>query len=243
MPKTFTSWSVSRYHDYKQCPLKAKLKHLDKIQEPKNQAMERGAAIHTLAEKYIRSEIKTMPEELTRFAPLFEALRKRFKRKTVMTVVEDSWAYTKAWAITTWDDWTGCWLRVKVDTAWEESNGVLLIKDWKTGKFRDSDRVLYEEQLELYALAAFLQPPYKHIHTVKGELVYLDLGLTYPTASLDVERLTFVREQEKDLRKRWETRVKAMFSDTKFAPKPNALCKWCFYRKSNAINGGGQCPL
>ena len=32
--KPLTSWSFSRYSDYKTCPLKAKLKHIDKIQEP-----------------------------------------------------------------------------------------------------------------------------------------------------------------------------------------------------------------
>ena len=40
-PKKFTSWSFSRYMDYKGCPAKAKYKHLDKLQEPPNDAMAR----------------------------------------------------------------------------------------------------------------------------------------------------------------------------------------------------------
>ena len=47
--KPLKSWSFSRYSTYKQCPLKAKFSLIDKIAEPKNQAMERGAQIHELA--------------------------------------------------------------------------------------------------------------------------------------------------------------------------------------------------
>ena len=73
--KQLTSWSFSRYSDYKQCPLKAKLKHLDKISEPPNEAMARGAAIHTLAEKYIKGEGRSLPPELKLFKDEFKKLR------------------------------------------------------------------------------------------------------------------------------------------------------------------------
>ena len=66
-----TSWSFSRYADYKNCPLKFKLKHVDKLNEPPNEAMARGAAIHTLAEEYIKGKGRTVPPELK----LFEAVQ------------------------------------------------------------------------------------------------------------------------------------------------------------------------
>lgn len=243
LTKKLTSWSISRYHDYQQCPLKFKLKHLDGLKEPKSTAMERGISIHELAEKYVKGELPTLPAELSKFAADFEMLKKRFKKRSVLTIVEDSWAYTKVWASTTWNDWTGCYLRVKVDVGWEVKDGVLKIRDWKTGKYRDEERVAYEEQLELYALAAFMHPSLKHIHTVEAELAYLDFGFVYPNAALDKGRLTFKREQMGDLKKAWERRIKSMFADKKFSPKPNRFCAWCHFRKGNEAAGGGQCRI
>lgn len=85
-----TSWSFSRYSDYKQCPLKAKLKHVDKLKEPPNEAMARGAAIHNIAEKYIKGEGRTLPAELKQFGAEFKMLRKQYKKKINGMVVEDN---------------------------------------------------------------------------------------------------------------------------------------------------------
>ncbi|MBU6231498.1 PD-(D/E)XK nuclease family protein [Patescibacteria group bacterium] len=242
MPRadTFTSWSNSRLRDYLLCPFKAKLKHLLKLKEPQNDAMSRGDRIHKLAEAWIRGQIDgDLPEELSKFPDLFAYLRARFAKRSIMTVVEDSWAYTKDWQPTTWDDWTGAWLRIKIDAAWEPEDdpGVLVVNDWKTGKFRDSEAVEYEEQLSLYALGALLQPAYTHIHTVRAMLSYLDLGLTYPSKPADVKRLVFKRSDLPKLKKAWERRVTPMFADRTFDPTPNRYCGWCHFRKAN----GGPC--
>lgn len=244
--KKITSWSLSRYHDYKRCPLKAKLKHVDKIKEPPNEAMTRGAHIHKLAEQYIKGELTgPLPAELGNFKSTFEALKKRFKKRALLTVVEDSWGYDKDWNLCRWDDWANCWLRIKVDAASEEEPGVLDVTDWKTGKYRDEDRTEYEEQLELYALGVFLQPSLAHINTVRGHLKYLDLGIEFPptTAPADQARMTFSRDQLPALKTKWLKLVKPMLSDMVFAPRPNKFCNWCHFRKGNAAAGGGQCPL
>lgn len=88
--KQLTSWSFSRYSDYKQCPLKCKLKHIDKISEPPNPAMARGAAIHNLAEDYIKGKVPKLAPELVLFKDEFSRLRKMFKKISQSMVVEDN---------------------------------------------------------------------------------------------------------------------------------------------------------
>lgn len=236
--KQITSWSFSRYSDYKQCPLKAKLKHIDKIVEPPNDAMARGAYIHTQAEKFIKGEIKTLPSELKLFGGEFKALKARYKKKINGMVVEDNWAFTEDWTQTQWNNWVACWVRIKLDCAHHQDDETLVVTDWKTGKFREDQNEDYLEQLELYALSALIL--YPHIQKVKPRLVYLDIGIIHPTA--DVE-LVFTRADLPKLKKLWVKRTKAMLSDKLFAPRPNDKCKWCFFRSSNKAAGGGQCKF
>ncbi len=56
MPR-FTAWSYSRLSDYEACPLKAKIKHLDKVSEPSSPALKRGSDIHELAAKYATNQL------------------------------------------------------------------------------------------------------------------------------------------------------------------------------------------
>lgn len=234
--KQLTSWSYSRYSVYKQCPLKAKLSFIDKIAEPKNQAMQRGAQIHNLAEDYIKGKIRTLPPELKHFKDEFKKLRAQYKKKISGMAVEDSWAFTRDWDETVYNDWVGCWVRIKLDCAHHEDDTTLRIRDWKTGKFRPELNEEYVEQLELYALGALLL--HEHIERVIPELDYLDEGVVYPPKG---QELVYTRADIPRLKKLWEKRVKPMMSDKIFAPKANNLCKWCFYRKSNKACGGGQC--
>lgn len=239
--KQITSWSFSRYSDYKQCPLKAKLKHLDKIQEPPNEAMARGARVHEEAEQYIKGISKKLVPELKQFEKEFKRLRAQYKKKLSGLAVEDNWAFTKEWDQTQWNNWTQCWVRIKLDCAEQINDETLTITDWKTGKFRPESNEDYVEQLELYALAGFLM--YDHIKTIYPRLVYLDAGVSYPASIQDAHEadLFFTREDLPELKKTWEKRVRPMLNDKKFAPRPNNRCHWCFYRSSNKAVGGGQC--
>jgi CRISPR/Cas system-associated exonuclease Cas4 (RecB family) len=235
--KPVTSWSFSRYSDYKNCPLKFKLKHIDKISEPPNQAMARGAAIHQLAEDFIKGKITRLPPELKAFADDFKKFKAQFKKPINGMVVEDNWSFTKDWQETEWDNWAHCWVRIKLDCAHHEDDETLIITDWKTGKFRTEMNEDYVEQLELYALAALLLHP--HIEKVKPRLVYLDQGTIYPEKPEDV---CFTRANISALKKKWEKRTKAMMNDKIFAPRPNDKCKWCWYGQSGKSKGGpGLC--
>lgn len=230
--KKITAWSFSRYSQYKQCPYKLKLTAIDKLKEPANDAMTRGSQIHALAEQFVKGQIKKMPAELVTFKDLFNQLAKAYKRRSILNVVEDSWAFTKIWSRTTWDDWNNCWLRIKLDHAVSVDNETLVINDWKTGKFRPDSNEDYLEQLELYALAALIL--YPHIRKVLPRLVYLDEGSIFPP---DDSPLVYTQEDVPRLKVLWAKRTKAMLNDTKFAPRPNRFCKWCHFRKDN----GGPC--
>lgn len=236
--KQITAWSFSRYSTYKQCPLKLKLSAIDRIREPSNEAMERGAKIHDLAEGYIKGMGRTLPPELKLFKDEFKRLRAQYKKKINGMVVEDTWAFTSDWTETQWNDWINCWVRIKLDCAHHEDGETLIISDWKTGKFRVEMNEEYVEQLELYALAALIL--HEHIETVKPRLVYLDQGTIYPPAE---QELIFTRADIPKLKKLWAKRVKPMLSDKTFAPRPNDKCRWCFYRSSNKAAGGGQCKF
>ena len=200
-----TSWSYSRYATYEECPAKAKYKFIEKLKEPSAPAMERGNDIHKLAEKFTKGELKKLPPELKLFTEQFKELKKS------SPVVEESWSFRRDWSQTTWDDWTGCWLRVKVDAACAETNTGYII-DHKTGKQRDG----YDTQLSLYALSGFLiNPTWEEINT---QLWFLDSGSI-------VEKM-YKKEEAASLKKEWEKRVTPMLNDTRFAPKPGNGCRF-----------------
>ncbi len=233
--KTFTSWSFSRYSDYRRCPLAAKLKHLDKIAEPKNPAMDRGAQIHDLASDYLTGRTAKLAPELRTFSTEFKQLRDLYKRRTSTMAVEDTWAFTASWAQTRWDDWANCWVRIKLDCAHEVDGATMVITDWKTGKFRAELHEEYLEQLELYALGALLT--YDHIQVATPFLVYTDEGVVHPE-----KPKTYLRPQLAALKATWAKRVAPMFNDRTFAPRPNDKCKWCWYGQSKKSAGGpGLC--
>jgi PD-(D/E)XK nuclease superfamily len=235
----FNSWSFSRYSDYKKCPLSAKLKHLDKIQEPKNAAMQRGADIHDQASGYIQGKISKLHPDLKLVKPQLDELKKLFKKKILGAMAEDDWAFTKEWTQTQWNDWAHCVLRVKLDAAHYLDNTTLVVTDWKTGKFRAELHEEYLEQLELYALAALVIIP--HLDTVLPRLVYTDQGVTYPPPD---KSLAFTRKDVTKLKALWARRTKPMLTDTKFAPRPNDKCRWCFYGQSGKAKGGpGLCKF
>lgn len=217
-PTQITSWSYSRYALYEECPAKAKYKFIDKLPEPGSPAMERGNAIHKLAEDYTKGLIKKLPPELAKFKDEFAELRKS------KPVVEETWAFTAEWKQTQWNDWNNCKVRIKVDASCKDGKTLYVI-DHKTGKMRDG----YDAQLSLYALAGMLVFP--DVNLVDTQLWFLDSGDV-------VDKQYKVGEREK-LRKDWEKRTQPMLNDKRFAPKSGNACRWCPYSKSK----GGPCKF
>jgi len=230
-PKQLTSWSFSRYGDYKRCPAYAKYKHIDKLKEPENDAMARGTAIHKLAEDFTTGALRKLPAELAQFDAEFAGVKKQ-KHK----LMEQQWTFTRDWQPTAWDDWKNAWLRVKVDLALVTPDGVLKIVDHKTGQMREEKHEEYAEQINLYevaglaAAAAGMLP--RAIERVEAELWYLDAGVIWPESPASIPMQDLPK-----LKKAWEKKVIPMLSDTRFAPRPGNYCRWCAFSQSK----GGPC--
>lgn len=235
--RKITSWSISRLNEYEKCPLSAKLKFIDKMKTPGSPAMDRGSRIHDEAKAYIMGIGRVVPKDLKLATDLLKRLRAKFKADPASMEVEETWAFRKDWSGTVYNDWDGCWLRVKLDVA-ERDGDEISVWDWKSGKFSTYKNEEYNDQLRLYGLGALLRytknvGPGLKIHP---RLVYTDEGVTWPKNEAVEE---FVPKDVKPLQKDWERRVKPMFNDTKFAPKPNRLCGYCHFRKEN----GGPCQF
>jgi CRISPR/Cas system-associated exonuclease Cas4 (RecB family) len=229
--KQFTAWSFSRYMDYKACPAKASYKHLQGLKEPPNAAMQRGSDIHKLAEDYTKGTLKRLPAELKLFADHFKQLKAQ-----KVKMVEESWTFRQDWTATEWNDWTGAWLRAKLDAGYiNVEHNALVVVDHKTGKYREEKNNEYLEQLELYGTVGLVRHP--TVAVVSPRLWYLDIGRVYPDPEKGEDELEFFRGDAEKLKKKWVARIKPMMTDTTFKPTPGAACTYCHYRKSN----GGPC--
>lgn len=223
--KKITSWSFSRYSVYDGCPAKAYYKFILKLPEPQGEPMKRGEAIHKLAENYTNGEIKKLPNELKLFKDDFTMLKAQ-----KVKFVEESWTFRKDWSETTWNDWAGAWLRVKLDVGYiNVDHNAFVPIDHKTGKYSDYKLGDYESQLSLYALAVLKKFP--TIDVVSPRLWFLDHGIVHPDPAK--EEIEYFRKDEKYLDKLWQDKTRAMLSDTVFKPKPGNACTFCHYKKAN----------
>lgn len=217
MSNQITAWSFSRYKTYQECPAKAKYKFILKMQEPANEAMNRGTNIHKMAEDYTKGLIKKLPAELVNFKEEFAELKKS------KPVVEEQWAFNIQWIQTDWfakDVWT----RIKVDAVCLDEKSLFII-DHKTGK-RKEDHL---EQLSLYAIAgSIVYPSAEEIH---AQLWYTDSG--------DLTHETYSVKDIPGLKKDWEKKTRAMLNDKSFVPRPGNYCRWCHFSKSK----GGPCKF
>ena len=182
------SWSYSRYSTYEKCPALAKYKFIEKRQEPGSTAMDRGSDIHLMAEHAVKgttppaTDFKTLsgaeadstrlllkkgqlPNELLRFKDEFSAARKTKGVETELML-----AFTPQWDACDWRDWNRAWVRIKIDLLLPPTTQTPTVRviDHKTGRPRDD----YGEQLELYAVGAFLRYPQAMVADTR--LWYLD---------------------------------------------------------------------
>lgn len=209
-----TAWSISRLNTYEQCPFKFKLTVVEGIKEPGSAAMDRGAEIHKHAELYLKNETKVVPDSCKLLALEFEEI-KDLGAKSELEIT-----FTKDWQPCGWFD-KEAWLRLKLDALVLDGDTIRLI-DFKTGKNKGG----YEDQLEIYALAALVM--YPDIKHVAAELWYLDSGEVIGTS-----HGAYTHEMLDELKHKWAERVSPMFHDEIWAARPNKFCNWCFFRKSN----------
>lgn len=232
------SWSFSRYGDYKTCPRKAKLKHLDRVPEPGNmprEALDRGSRVHKAGEEYLKADCAVaIPDGYGKFEVQMRDLRAK-KAKA-----EEAWGFNEALAPL--PDWfhPSTWLRTKVDAYYATARGaVLTIIDFKTGRMKNVAE--YLEQLELYALSGLRRFP--KVKTVLTDLWFLDHGQMVGAGHDDVG--IYQRADAERLDKLWRSRTRMMLADTVFAPTPGLHCKWCPYSKHRIDEHGkaGVCEV
>lgn len=231
MTAKIKSWSFSRWKDFEQCPLKAKLKYLDRVPEPERElppgktehANDRGSRIHLGAELYVQGKGE-MLIEMSKFTGEFMRLRELYAQGAV--ILEEEWAFNRDWQVVDWKS-ADAWLRLKCDVVVRTNPSTITIIDYKTGK-KHSNEIKHAEQLQLYQLAAFLKFP--EVDTVHVELWYLDVD--------DITSNSYTRKQGEKLLTKFTKAGLAVTEETDFEPKPNAFsCKWCPY----GPKGTGHC--
>jgi CRISPR/Cas system-associated exonuclease Cas4 (RecB family) len=217
---------------YAECPLKAKLKFIDKLQEPSSPALERGTVLHKQCEDFLLGRIKTVTKETKPIAAQLKDLKKRG------ALAEAEFAFDVDWRPVSWFD-RSAWCRVKADAVVapvvDTKSPVVEVHDFKSGgKLDTSGSVLsndaYPVQLRLYALAGLLTYPVAE--KAQTSLIFIDHGKTVPMED------EFKRKDVKLLQKEWVVRTKKMLNDTVFKPTPGNGCRYCFFSKAR----GGQCP-
>lgn len=226
-----TSWSLSRWGVYSECPARARGKYIDKLPEPdfdeNNPAMVRGRQLHEAAEFYVRGHLKKLPPDLKKMAKNLDKLRGGYKTGKVKTELDA--AFTIDWKPTSWFG-RDAWLRVKIDALSLLVKKTLSIIDYKTGRLKN-EHSIYDEQLELYAVAGLIINP--TVDVTRGELWFTDHNKIVTS-----EVGTRTRDELPKLIEKWEDTVAPMLNDTRFAPRPGSYCRYCPF----SMNKGGPCP-
>lgn len=224
------AWSASRLETWEQCPLRAKFKYIDKLEEgPKGAAMELGTVLHKSAEMYITGRSKELHKDLFKIKATLDELRAEYKKKRVR--VEMEVALTKDWKPTQWfgDD---VYVRIKIDALRMLPNGDVVVIDWKTGKFKNKRRIEKDDDaLNLYATGALSLGIAKK---ATAKLVYTQANkeVTRPKGTLSLKVLQANQQA-------WDKRAAPMLADTVFPPSPSTECSWCPYTG----NKGGPCEF
>lgn len=254
-PMAINAWSYSRLQVGEACGYRARLAYIDKVPEPTRAVLpaaqeypdERGARIHTAAERFVLSDTSTLAPELAKhFAPEFHKLRALHTMGVV--TCEQSWEYDDAWRPLaplgafpsgSWSPefatrFFKIWVRIKLDASVFLSPTEAVFIDYKTGR-RFGNEVKHGEQMQLYQLGAFLK--YPTLQRATTELWYLDQN--------ERAAQTFTRAQGLRFLRGFNARGIAFTSMSDFTPQPNQHnCRWCPYKTGalrQGVNGTGHC--
>jgi len=211
------AWSASTLDKFENCPYSVFLSKVKKIPEVAGTAADRGTAIHTLAETFVKSEIEELPTELRRYENQFNKLRNEYTIGNVS--VEQDWAFDFLWQAVGWAD-PQTWARMKLDACHLEDDTSARVIDFKTGK-KWGNEIKHNRQASIYALGAFYR--YSNIEFVTTEFWYLDQP-DAPTLN------HYNRTQIRIIGPRIEARAIKLTSCIDFSPKPSeSACRWCSY--------------
>lgn len=232
MTKLLTSWSYSRWDKHNTCPLRFKLEVLDDRKEPENDGMRRGKKIHDVLAKFLQPETQwdgvAVPAEAGHQADLVKQLKDPAFSNVV---VEQQWGFNREWKATGWFAKSGSpngatWLRSILDVGVLYADQTVEVIDWKSGKPRGT----HDDQMELFAVSVLAKYPF--VTAVDTRLAYTD----FKAAEFGGPYL------QRDLPKmiaKWEDKIRPMFEDTTYLPRPGEACKFCPFSRS--ATGGKDC--
>ena len=212
MTDHFTTWSYSAYSQWRECPRKAYYTRILKLPQPSSPQMDRGTAIHQLAQNFVEGKHVDIPNELRPFKAQFTMLRDS------KAMCEQNWGFTSTWQPCGFFS-PDVWLRVKCDATYYQSPTIAVIVDHKTGKIYDE----HHDQLDLYATVGFIMLPDAR------KIIAQDWYLDQDAVVEDV----FESKQSRALRQKWDKLVEPYFNDDIFPCKPSPKCKWCAFSKAN----------
>lgn len=227
------NWSISKLFMYEACPLRFRLKYIDRMPElplPPNNPLERGNRIHKHLEDFVTGKRPSLDgieaKAIDPFLPMVTHLRTLYASE--QATVEEDWFYDQDWELC---ERSGVHLWVKLDWSVKDQEQLRVITgDWKSGKsqYKAVDHI---QQTQLYAAVSAIKYPWADIHV--AEVAYVDEGW--------VRQAEYTREQALKFIGRFQARVDRMYADRLFRANANKItCKWCPYRK----NGGtGACPV
>lgn len=208
-------WSYSSISTYKECPAKWKFSYIDNIPWEPSAAMTRGTRMHSMAEDYLNGKITYVPTEIKRIGPLLTLLQ------GLNAKAEEVWLLDKDWKPTL--DQDKAWVKCIIDVHYV-LNGVLYVKDYKSGRMYDSHR----DQLELYGLVGLQK--YPEVSRVETSAVYIDTGHEGMEGSI-------IPAMSLKMMARWQADAEKMMEDNDYQPCPGNACRWCDYKKER----GGPC--
>jgi hypothetical protein len=209
--------------DFRQCPLKFKLKYLEKAANFKEDASKsphlvRGGNVHKALENYVikrRAGEEGIPvsslQEVESSKPLVNKLMEVYDLHP-----EHQIAINDKFQLVDWFS-NDAWFRVIFDLIGFGSN--LLLGDWKTGKLTDYSGTMAEPgQLHYSALVGMaVWPQYNEVLT---SYFYVDHKHTH--------KEMFTREEHFDsLKKALIHEHNEVNSESTWAPCVNEYCKWC----------------
>jgi len=215
------SWSYSKLGDFEKCKFLCYLKHDQKVPEPPRplpagkteHANDRGSRIHDAAEHFVRGTGPFVPE-MKEFEAEFIHMKHLFAQGKVS--LEGEWGHDKDWNIAPWKT---AWLRLKLDAMVHASKTEAVVIDYKSGK-KFGNEVKHAQQLQLYALTAFLRFP--ELELIHAELWYLDVK--------EITLNSFTRDQSLRFKRSFNQRGTALTSCDSWPPNPNQWsCRWCPY--------------
>lgn len=207
-----TSWSFSAWEQFTLCPAQYKYQRIDKLPTEDKPFFAKGRAAHTHLEKAVMGEpldSAIVPKEQ-------QIVRELCDLKAPLKMTERQWGFDSMWRETGWHD---AWLRVIADVFVSYGDGTGEIIDWKTGSKRDEGR----SQMHLLATATFHK--YHSLNYITTRLVYVEKG--------GQSIMDHSRDNLDEMTLGWEDEAAKMMAEREFAPRPNAKCQWCDFRRSN----------